>query len=691
MAIKCSATITLTRVDDGANGAQGYGIVAAVSRPSFTEANWTTYGEVGHVESWSNTENIRNGCRIGDIFTVYGTATDTKNSHVLYYKSTTASGNLRGECISHSIAERGATGSQGATGPQGPTGATGPQGPTGATGNGISSVTRQYYLSTSKTAQSGGSWVTTAPSWSNNKYLWIRDKIVYTNGTTVYTTPYCDNSWEAVNNVESQILAWCYNNDTTYINGAKIYANSITTNKLATDAIKSVNYVKDSAGSFLNLADGSFDSKYLKWSNTGALTATSGTIGGFTIKDDMLTNNDLSTMIYFENGSTTEGGRYEYHDTSLDFYGLTFGGNMRPRTVSYSVNGISFGDAWITYQGSGLDINSADTGIELTGDTSISGKLSATGAISSSSSITSASALISNGGAVELFGATPFIDFHYGSSSADYTSRLIANDTNKLTCTSDFAISGKLNMTGEISIGQQDGYGIQLGKDGHINATNSSGSTTCTVCGVTSSSNAAYLGHSSFHTYIRGTDIYLQLKNGKSLRLYEGTSFVPTSNGDIYLGGSSLKWKAVYATTGSIQTSDRNLKKNINTLDSKYEQLYERLIPVSYELDNPDSDRVHLGYISQDIEQAMSEVGLTELDFAGFCKDIKQEMNEETGEMETVLDENGDPEYSYSLRYTEFIALNTHMIQKQQKRIDELENEVAELTELVQQLLNKGA
>ena len=36
----------------------------------------------------------------------------------------------------------------------------------------------------------------------------------------------------------------------------------------------SKNYVKDSAGSFLNLADGSFDSKYLKWDSTGAITAT---------------------------------------------------------------------------------------------------------------------------------------------------------------------------------------------------------------------------------------------------------------------------------------------------------------------------------------------------------------------------------------------------------------------------------
>ena len=118
--------------DIGATGAQGYGFVATVSRPSFTESQWMTYGEVDHVENWSNTSGSRNGCRVGDIFIVVGTATDTGNSHVLYYRSDTASGELHGVCIAHSIALRGA---MGATGPQGPKGDTGPQGPQGNKGD----------------------------------------------------------------------------------------------------------------------------------------------------------------------------------------------------------------------------------------------------------------------------------------------------------------------------------------------------------------------------------------------------------------------------------------------------------------------------------------------------------------------------------------------------------------------------
>ena len=75
-------------------------------------------------------------------------------------------------------------------------------GATGATGNGISSYTAEFYLSTSKTAQSGSSWTTTPPTWENGKYIWTRYKIGYTNGSTAYTTPHCSSEWEAVNEIQ---------------------------------------------------------------------------------------------------------------------------------------------------------------------------------------------------------------------------------------------------------------------------------------------------------------------------------------------------------------------------------------------------------------------------------------------------------------------------------------------------------
>ena len=103
----------------GATGSQGYSLVANVVRDAFTESRWTTYGTINHEETWSSTSGIRNGCRIGDIFTIVGTSTDTKNAHIAYYRSNTASGDLKGLCISHTIIPRGATGATGSKGDKG--------------------------------------------------------------------------------------------------------------------------------------------------------------------------------------------------------------------------------------------------------------------------------------------------------------------------------------------------------------------------------------------------------------------------------------------------------------------------------------------------------------------------------------------------------------------------------------------
>ena len=92
-------------------GEQGYGIVAAIQREKmYTEATWAVWAKIGHTESWGVSVEDRNGCRIGDIFTVSGTATDTDNYHIAYYRSTTDSGSLVGVCIAHSISPKGDTG-----------------------------------------------------------------------------------------------------------------------------------------------------------------------------------------------------------------------------------------------------------------------------------------------------------------------------------------------------------------------------------------------------------------------------------------------------------------------------------------------------------------------------------------------------------------------------------------------------
>lgn len=68
-------------------------------------------------------------------------------------------------------------------------GTDGAKGDKGSTGTGVSGIVEQYYLSTSATAQSGGSWSEAQPAWSKGKYIWTRSKVTWTDGSTTYTAP----------------------------------------------------------------------------------------------------------------------------------------------------------------------------------------------------------------------------------------------------------------------------------------------------------------------------------------------------------------------------------------------------------------------------------------------------------------------------------------------------------------------
>lgn len=65
----------------------------------------------------------------------------------------------------------------------------GDKGNTGDTGKGVNAVVAQYYLSSSKTTQTGGSWSETQPAYKKDYYYWTRTKITWTDNTTTYTTP----------------------------------------------------------------------------------------------------------------------------------------------------------------------------------------------------------------------------------------------------------------------------------------------------------------------------------------------------------------------------------------------------------------------------------------------------------------------------------------------------------------------
>ena len=132
--------------------------------------------------------------------------------------------------------------------------------------------------------------------------------------------------------------------------------------------------------------------------------------------------------------------------------------------------------------------------------------------------------------------------------------------------------------------------------------------------------------------------------------------FGPSSSGDVRLGTGKRLWNSVWAVDDVIQTSDLNEKNSISYDMERYAALFDRLKPVHYKLNAGTSGRVHVGMIAQDVEEAMTAVGLTGQEFAGICKAAK--------------DEGG---YSYFLRYGEFIALCIDQIQKLKTRIAALE------------------
>ncbi len=95
---------------------------------------------------------------------------------------------------SYGVSKQGTNGTKGDKGDKGDTGNTGSAGAKGADAPTITAVREQYYLSTSKTAQSGGSWSDTVPAWVNGRYYWTRVVATYSNGSLTHSTPVLANA-----------------------------------------------------------------------------------------------------------------------------------------------------------------------------------------------------------------------------------------------------------------------------------------------------------------------------------------------------------------------------------------------------------------------------------------------------------------------------------------------------------------
>lgn len=75
----------------------------------------------------------------------------------------------------------------------------GADGEDGVDGRGIKSSVPEYYLSTSPSAVTGGSWSTSVPAWSSGKYYWQRLNITWSDGGTSYTDPVFNSALTSTN------------------------------------------------------------------------------------------------------------------------------------------------------------------------------------------------------------------------------------------------------------------------------------------------------------------------------------------------------------------------------------------------------------------------------------------------------------------------------------------------------------
>lgn len=572
----------------GATGSQGYSLVANVVRDAFTESQWTRYGTINREETWSSTSGIRNGCRIGDMFAIVGTATDTKNAHVAYYRSNTASGDLKGLCISHTIIPRGATGATGSKGDKGATGATGPQGPQGAAGKDANQVVH--------TVNGNG---------ESNLYVefaTIKITGLYANHPTTFKlggrgfeTTDVQFSFISANNSDPGL-------DFLRSSGGWslwIYKKTTSTWGLITRLSESWGHLR-----VFNYTQGS-GSYTVTWTSTKLASLPSGSINANPLQAAKTATNfmQFTDGTGLEVGNKTSGSWSGYRTKiSASAFEIL---NRAGTTLAY------YGDKLIQ-----LGKNAKDAVIELCGGV---GKI----------------LVETKSGNAALSIQSEYVDIKGVHESVLETSS-----------SSGSCIAGAVD----------DSFVVNTYSDANNKANFDIG-------------NGSIILESKKKGYQAEVEFY---GCGWSGGVYTG-AFAPTKaySEKIMLGDSGRAWERLIVKNSPQVTSDRRAKTNIFPLgESKinktdiHSELFDRLKPVQYRMIDGDG-RICYGFVAQDVVEAMRELGIREDELDLVHHDRK---NTEDGYIDT-----------YSMVYTNLIAIITHELQLEKQRRSNLEVEVADL------------
>ena len=452
---------------------------------------------------------------------------------------------------------------------------------------------------------------------------------------------------------------------TDTITGNQILAGSITADKIATDAIKSRNYISSSGtqGSFLNLSDGSFISPNLSWDSNGNLiaknanlsgeiTATNGSIAGWTI---------ISNKMY-----TTGSGKY----TGIGKYGSAYA---------------FWAGATSNDNGNSAVFKVGHTGKLTATDADITGTITATNGKIGRYDITSTYLMTNSGSNASGIGGNQAFwagaedsnsaPFRVGYDGSVYCGSFSSeNSALKLTLNNGYlTITDKADGTTAFRV-DEDGYtrcticyaGNYFGKSMELTGNIVANDLTANgylYCSEVHSSGAVIIGTDSESFYW-----------AHGFQIARGTSWGGVCIGDdsqgLRLYGTSI-W-----ASHSISTSDENLKENFTTLD-QYEDFYMNLNPIGFNyIGDYDGKKTHFGFGAHKTEDLLESEGY---DADKFAVVTHRPLVQEDIEKRFGKDVEVDIETEYGISYTEFIALNTHMIQKTRRELTKVKQEKADL------------
>lgn len=164
------------------------------------------------------------------------------------------------------------------------------------------------------------------------------------------------------------------------------------------------------------------------------------------------------------------------------------------------------------------------------------------------------------------------------------------------------------------------------------------------------------------------------------VHISDNGNLIPSSS-SMYCGTTPNPFAGGYSSGGWKTTSDRRKKKDFRKLleDDRFERFFELLQPMEYRLIEND-EKMHMGFVAQDVEQAMTDCDISENEFYGLEHTVFSEKDFESNEeWKNFLERNGGANDMYTLCYQEFIALNTAMIQKLQNRCSDFEQRLSAL------------